>query len=267
MEATKDVEMTAATEGRSVVKRDGTKQPFDRAKILERVKNLAYGLHEEYVTYDVVVDKVASGVYDGVTTQQIDDLLAETCAYLTLVHPDYSILAARISVSNLHKETPATFYEAMEKLRNYVDKAGRPAPLIAEDVFEIIKENKDRIEEAIDYTRDDSYDFFGFKTLERSYLLKVDGKIMERPQTMLMRVSIGIHKNDLESAFQTYDLMSQKWFTHATPTLFNSGTPKPQMSSCFLLAMQDDSIEGIFETLQQCAIISKNAGGIGLAVH
>jgi ribonucleoside-diphosphate reductase alpha subunit len=203
----------------------------------------------------------------GVTTEQIDDLVAETCAYMTIVHPDYSILAARIAVSNLHKQTPSSFYEAMKMLRDCVDKVGRPAPLIAEDVFEVIEEHKDRIEEVIDYTRDHSYDFFGFKTLERSYLLKVDGKIVERPQTMLMRVSLGIHKKDIESAFETYNLMSQKWFTHATPTLFNAGTPRPQMSSCFLLAMRDDSIEGIFETLQQCAMISKNAGGIGLAAH
>ena len=202
-----------------------------------------------------------------VTSKQIDDLLAETCAYMTIVHPDYSILASRISVSSLHKETPDTFFEAMKKLKEYIDRAGRKAPLISDEVYEIIEANKEKIEEHIDFQRDHTYDYFGFKTLERSYLLKVDDKIVERPQTMLMRVSIGIHKKDLESAFETYDLMSQKWFTHATPTLFNSGTPKPQMSSCFLLAMRDDSIEGIFETLQQCAVISKNAGGIGLAVH
>ena len=202
-----------------------------------------------------------------VTSKQIDDLLAETCAYMTIVHPDYSILASRISVSSLHKETPDTFFEAMKKLKEYIDRAGRKAPLISDEVYEIIEANKEKIEEHIDFQRDHTYDYFGFKTLERSYLLKVDEKIVERPQTMLMRVSIGIHKKDLESAFETYDLMSQKWFTHATPTLFNSGTPKPQMSSCFLLAMRDDSIEGIFETLQQCAVISKNAGGIGLAVH
>lgn len=186
---------------------------------------------------------------------------------MTIVHPDYSILAARVEVTNLHKTTPATFYEAMKILKDYVDKTGRPAPLIADDVFEIIEEHKDRIEQEIDYSRDHTYDFFGFKTLERSYLLKVNEKIVERPQTMLMRVSIGIHKQDIESAIETYHLMSQKWFTHATPTLFNAGTPKPQMSSCFLLSMRDDSIEGIFETLQQCAVISKNAGGIGLSVH
>ena len=186
---------------------------------------------------------------------------------MTIVHPDYSILAARVAVTNLHKETPPTFYEAMVQLKSYIDRAGRKAPLIADDVFEVIEENKERIEQEIDYTRDHNYDFFGFKTLEKSYLLKVNSKIVERPQTMIMRVSIGIHKKDIESAFETYHLMSQKWFTHATPTLFNSGTPKPQMSSCFLLAMRDDSIEGIFETLQQCAIISKNAGGIGLSVH
>jgi ribonucleotide reductase alpha subunit len=170
---------------------------------------------------------------------------------MTIVHPDYSILAARISVSNLHKETPDTFYDAMVKLRECVDEAGRAASLIADDVFEVIEANKDQIEKVIDFTRDYNYDFFGFKTLERAYLLKSDGKIVERPQTMLMRVSIGIHKKDLESAFETYNLMSQKWFTHATPTLFNAGTPRPQMSSCFLLTMKDDSIDGIYETLKQ----------------
>ena len=267
MEATKDVDMNAPPGVKNVIKRDGSKAPFDGKKILNRLESLVEGLDKEHVTFKAVVEKVTNGVFDGVTTKEIDDLLAETCAYLTIEHPDYSFLASRISVSNLHKETPATFYEAMVMLRNYIDKAGREAPLIAEDVFEIITENKDKIEAAIDYKRDHCYDFFGFKTLERSYLLKVDGKIVERPQTMLMRVSIGIHKRDLESAFETYNLMSQKWFTHATPTLFNSGTPKPQMSSCFLLTMRDDSIEGIFETLQQCAVISKNAGGIGLSVH
>lgn len=186
---------------------------------------------------------------------------------MTLVHTDYSILAARIAVSNLHRETPKTFYEAAVLLRNYKDKNGRDAPLLADDVFEAIEENKDKIEEAIDYQRDFNYDFFGFKTLEKSYLLKVNERIVERPQTMLMRVSIGIHKKDIDSAIETYNLMSQKWFTHATPTLFNSGTCKPQMSSCFLLSMRDDSIEGIFETLHQTAVISKNAGGIGLSVH
>lgn len=165
------------------------------------------------------------------TTEEIDELIAETCAYMTIVHPDFSILAARIAVTKLHKETPATFYEAMTALRTYIDKTNKPAPMIAEDVFEIIEEHKDRIEQEIDYLRDYSYDFFGFKTLERSYLLKVDDKIVERPQTMLMRVSIGIHKKDIESAFETYHLMSQRWFTHASPTLFNSATPNPQMSS------------------------------------
>ena len=186
---------------------------------------------------------------------------------MTLVHTDFSILAARISVSSLHKETPDSFYEAASKLRNYVDNTGKEAPLLSEEVFEAIEENKEKIEAAIDFKRDFTYDFFGFKTLVKSYLLKVGGKIVERPQTMLMRVSIGIHKKDIDSAIETYDLMSQKWFTHATPTLFNSGTCKPQMSSCFLVAMRDDSIEGIFETLQQCAVISKNAGGIGLSTH
>lgn len=279
MEASADVDMSAQTEGRNVIKRNGTTQPFDKSKIEARVKELIEGLDSEYVTLDEVIEKVANGLYDGkfslslidliigVKTKQIDDLLAETCAYMTIVHPDYSILAARIAVSNLHRETPKTFYEAAQLLRSYVDKAGRSAPLLADDVFAAIEEHKDRIEEAIDWKRDYTYDYFGFKTLEKSYLLKVGGKIVERPQSMLMRVSIGIHKMDIDSAIETYNLMSQKWFTHATPTLFNSGTCKPQMSSCFLLAMRDDSIEGIFETLQQTAVISKNAGGIGLSVH
>ena len=186
---------------------------------------------------------------------------------MTIVHPMYSKLAARITISNLHKMTSDNYLEVIETLRNYTDKVGRPAPLIAEDVYEVIKKNHEAIQAKLDYTRDFNYDFFGFKTLERSYLLKTHGSITERPQHMLMRVSIGIHLDDLESAFETYDLMSNLMFTHATPTLFNAGTPKPQMSSCFLLTMKGDSIEGIYDTLKQTAVISKNAGGIGLAVH
>jgi len=194
-------------------------------------------------------------------------LAAETCAYLTIIHPDFSKLAARIAVSNLHKQTYDSVKEVAERLFNYKDSLGRPAPLLSEDVFQIFMDNHEKIQEVIDYKRDFNYDFFGFKTLERAYLLKVHGKIVERPQNMLMRVSIGIHKGDLESAFKTYRLMSELMFTHATPTLFNAGIPKPQMSSCFLLYMKDDSIDGIYETLKQTAQISKSAGGIGLAVH
>ena len=204
----------------------------------------------------------------GVTTVALDELAAETCAYMTIVHPDYSVLAARIAVSNLHKETSESFLETVTILKNYVDKrTGKMAPLISDEVFEVVTKHHEELQAAIDFKRDHDYDFFGFKTLEKSYLLRVDNKIAERPQHMIMRVSIGIHKYDIPNVIRTYELMSQRWFTHATPTLFNSGTPKPQMSSCFLLAMRDDSIEGIFDTLKQTAIISKNAGGIGLAIH
>ena len=203
----------------------------------------------------------------GVTTKAIDELAAETCAYMTIVHPDYSILAARVAVSNLHKETTDSFVDTITDLRNYVDNTGRDAPLIAEDVYDICVKNREKLDAAIDYTRDYNYDFFGFKTLEKSYLLRIDKKVRERPQDMLLRVSVGIHKEDIDAAINTYNLMSDKWFTHATPTLFNSGTPKPQMSSCFLLAMREDSIDGIYDTLKQTAVISKNAGGIGLSIH
>jgi len=185
---------------------------------------------------------------------------------MNFIHPHYSMLAARISVNNLHKETKDSFADTVEDLYKYKDKADRPAPLIAEDVYKIVVQNRELIESRINYERDYTYDYFGFKTIERSYLLKIDGKYAERPQHMLMRVSIGIHKSDLKKAFQTYDFMSEKWFTHATPTLFNSGTPCPQMSSCFLLTMSEDSINGIYDTLKRCALISKSAGGIGLAV-
>lgn len=227
----------------------------------------SHGLNETFINYEVVVNKVFSGIYPGVTTSELDNLTAETCAYMNIVHPDYSKLAARIAVSNLHKRTSSDFLEVSKKLKNFQDKQGREAPLLAEDVFNIIERNIDQIQSRLVYERDFNYDYFGFRTLERAYLLKDhNGKPIERPQHMLMRVSIGIHKEDLESAFETYDLMSQLWFTHATPTLFNSGTPKPQMSSCFLLTIKEDSIDGIFETLKQIAIISKAAGGIGVSV-
>ena len=201
------------------------------------------------------------------TTAEISALVAETCAYLAIVHPDYTMLANRVAVTALHDQTSDDIAEIADKLFNYIDKVGRPAPLLADDVYEVIMANADRINARIDYSRDFNYDFFGFKTLERGYLLKVDDKIAERPQHMLMRVSIGIHLEDLDAAFETYDYMSQQWFTHATPTLFASGTQKPQMSSCFLLDMQEDSIESIYNTLRQTAIISKHAGGVGLSVH
>ena len=250
-----------------VVKRDGRREQVQFDKITARVKKLCYGLHERVDPVSVAM-RVIEGVYDGVTTSELDNLAAEVAATNAVNHPDYAQLASRIAVSNLHKTTEKSFSEVMHKLHTYKDPVtGEPASLIASDVMEIIEANSEALDSAIIYDRDFSYDYFGFKTLERSYLLKVDGKVAERPQQMLMRVSVGIHKDDVESAIKTYNMMSEGWFTHATPTLFNAGTPKPQMSSCFLLTMQEDSISGIYDTLKQCAKISQNAGGIGLAIH
>mmetsp|Transcript_20946 Transcript_20946/g.38956 ORF Transcript_20946/g.38956 Transcript_20946/m.38956 type:complete len:797 (-) Transcript_20946:248-2638(-) len=251
-----------------VKKRNGELEEVHFDKITKRISKLCDGLDKKYCDPVKIAQKVIQGVYSGVTTKELDELAAETCAYASTQHPDFSILAARIAVSNLHKSTKESFSETMEILRNHVHpRNGKETPLIAEDVFDIIMANRERLDAAVMHDRDFNYDFFGFKTLERSYLLKVNGSIAERPQHMLMRVSVGIHKEDLDSAIETYNLMSQKYFTHATPTLFNSGTPRPQMSSCFLLTMKDDSIEGIFDTLKQCACISKYAGGIGLSIH
>ena len=250
-----------------VVKRDGRKEPVKFDKITARVKKLCYGL-DPIVQPELVAMKVIEGLYDGVSTVELDNLAAEVAASKTIEHPDYALLASRISVSNLHKNTKKSFSETVEDLYNYVDpKTGQNASLIADDVHKIITENADFLDGQIIYDRDFKYDYFGFKTLERAYLLKLDGKIVERPQHMLMRVSVGIHKDDIESAVKTYNLMSEGWFTHATPTLFNAGTPKPQMSSCFLLTMKEDSIAGIYDTLKQCAQISQSAGGIGLSIH
>ncbi len=250
-----------------VVKRDGRREQVQFDKITARVKKLCYGLHDRVDPVSVAM-RVIEGVYDGVTTSELDNLAAEVAATNAVNHPDYAQLASRIAVSNLHKTTEKSFSDIMHKLHTYKDPVtGEPAALIASDVMEIIEANSEALDSAIIYDRDFSYDYFGFKTLERSYLLKVDGKVAERPQQMLMRVSVGIHKDDIESAIKTYNMMSEGWFTHATPTLFNAGTPKPQMSSCFLLTMQEDSISGIYDTLKQCAKISQNAGGIGLAIH
>lgn len=250
-----------------VVKRDGRKEAVKFDKITARIVKMCYGL-DPLVSPEEVAMKVIEGLFDGVTTTQLDNLAAEVAAAKTINHPDYALLASRIAVSNLHKETKKTFSEVMSDMYNYIDpKTGENASLIASDVHEIITANKDRIDSSIIYDRDFRYDYFGFKTLTRSYLMKLDGKIAERPQQMLMRVAVGIHKNDIDGAIKTYNLMSEGWFTHATPTLFNSGTPKPQMSSCFLLTMKSDSIEGIYDTLKSCAQISQSAGGIGLAIH
>jgi len=250
-----------------VVKRDGRKEPIMFDKITARIRKLNYGLNPLVDPVRVAM-RVIEGLYDGVTTSELDNLAAEIAATMTTTHPDYAKLAARISVSNLHKNTKKSFSETMTDLYEYVNpRTGKKAPLLSDEVYAIIQKNADKLDSSIIYNRDFGYDFFGFKTLERSYLLKLNGNIVERPQHMLMRVSIGIHLDDIEAALETYELMSKRYFTHATPTLFNSGTPKPQMSSCFLLTMKDDSIDGIYDTLKQTAKISQSAGGIGLSIH
>jgi len=251
-----------------VIKRDGTRESVKFDKITARIQKLSYGLEPNHVDPILVAKKVIDGVYDGVSTSELDNLAAETAASLTVRHPDYAQLASRIAVSNLHKNTIKSFSKTVEALYEYIDpKNGLRAALIADDVYKIITENAHLLDSTIIYDRDFGYDYFGFKTLERSYLLKMNGKVAERPQHMIMRVAVGIHKNDIDAAIRTYHLMSERWFTHATPTLFNAGTPKPQMSSCFLLQVKDDSIDGIYDTLKQCAKISQSAGGIGISIH
>ena len=251
-----------------VLKRDGRLESVKFDKITLRIENLCYGLNIDYIDIITIVKKIISGIYDQVTTSEIDNLASETIAAMTVYHPDYAILAARISVSNLHKETSKSFSITMKRLYNYINPlTGENASLIAKDVYKIITDHAAILDDAIIHERDFDYDFFGFKTLERSYLLKINSKIVERSQYMLMRVAIGIHGDDLDAVLNTYQLMSEKWFTHATPTLFNAGMPKPQLASCFLLMMQDDSITGIYNTLTQCAKISQSAGGIGLSIH
>ena len=250
-----------------VIKRDGRREAVKFDKITARVKKLCYGL-DPIVDPTKVAMRVIEGLYDGVTTVELDNLAAEVSASMTTLHPGYSLLASRIAVSNLHSATKKSFSSTMKDLYEYVDpKTDKKAPLLADDVYKVIEDNAEVLDSSIIYDRDFGYDYFGFKTLERSYLLKLNGKVAERPQHMLMRVSLGIHKTDIDSAVKTYELMSERWFTHATPTLFNAGTPKPQMSSCFLLSMKDDSIDGIYDTLKQCAKISQSAGGIGLSIH
>tara|TARA_B100000795_G_scaffold22916_2_gene15376 strand:+ start:6309 stop:8678 length:2370 start_codon:yes stop_codon:yes gene_type:complete len=250
-----------------VLKRDGRKETVQFDKITARVKKLCYGLNVAVDPLKVAM-KVIEGVYDSVTTSELDNLAAEIAATNTTTHPDYAQLASRIAVSNLHKNTKKSFSQTMTDLYEYKDpKTGANASLVAEDVYKTIMDNSERLDSTIIYDRDFNYDYFGFKTLERSYLLRTLGQVTERPQHMLMRVSVGIHGDDIESAIETYNMMSQGWFTHATPTLFNAGTPKPQMSSCFLLTMKEDSIDGIYDTLTQCAKISQSAGGIGLSIH
>lgn len=251
-----------------VIKRDGRKEPVKFDKITARIQKLCYGLDPIHISPVQLAMKVIEGIYDGVTTSELDNLAAELAATMAASHPDYPLLASRIAISNLQKNTYKSFSRTIESLYHYVDpKTQQPAPLIAPDIYEIVQNHSELLDSTLIYDRDFSFDYFGFKTLEKSYLLKIDGKVAERPQHLFMRVSLGIHKQDIESAIETYHLMSDRWFIHATPTLFNAGTPKPQMSSCFLLQIKEDSIEGIFDTLKQCAKVSQAAGGIGLSIH
>jgi len=251
-----------------VVKRSGRKEEVSFDKITARLRKLTYNLDTNYVNLIEVSKKVIMGLYDGVTTVELDNLAAETAATMATIHPDYALLAARIAVSNLHKETDKSFSRVVSALYHYIDpKTGDRAGLISDDIQQLVQQHKERLDAAIIYDRDFEFDYFGFKTLERSYLLRMNGKVVERPQHLFMRVAVGVHGSDIDAAIETYNLMSERWFIHATPTLFNAGTPKPQLSSCFLLSMTEDSINGIFETLQRCALISQSAGGIGLSIH
>ena len=250
-----------------VIKRNGKKETIKFDKVTARIEKLSYSLSPLVNAIDVA-KKVIEGIYDGVPTTELDNLAAETAASLATKHPDYATLASRIAVSNLHKNTIKSFSETMKKMYLYIDKSnGKKSPLLADDVWQVIEDNAEVLDSTIIYDRDFGFDYFGFKTLEKAYLLKIDGKIVERPQHMFMRVAVGIHKTDIDSVIKTYHLLSERWFTHATPTLFNAGTPKAQMSSCFLLTMKEDSIDGIYDTLKQTAKISQSAGGIGLAIH
>ena len=251
-----------------VIKRSGKREDVSFDKITARIKKLCYGLDSEYVDHIEIAKKVIQGLYDGVTTSALDNLAAETAANMASVHPDFARLAARIAISNLHKNTDKSFSKTMKGLYEYIDpKTGEKAGLISDETLALVEKYKDQLNSAIIYDRDYSFDFFGFKTLERSYLLRMHGEVVERPQHMIMRAALGIHGDDIDSAIETYNLISEKWFIHATPTLFNAGTPKPQLSSCFLLTVTEDSISGIFDTLTRCAKISQSAGGIGLSIH
>lgn len=251
-----------------VIKRSGRREDVSFDKITARLRKLSYGLDPHFVNMIEVSKKVIMGLYDGVTTVELDNLAAETAATMATIHPDYALLAARIAVSNLHRESEKSFSKVIDALYKYIDpKTGDRAGLISEETHKVVQKHKDRFDSAIIFDRDFEFDYFGFKTLERSYLMRMNGRVVERPQHLFMRVAVGIHGEDVEAAIETYNLMSERWFIHATPTLFNAGTPKPQLSSCFLLSMTDDSIAGIFETLQRCALISQSAGGIGLSIH
>lgn len=250
-----------------IIKKNFKRESVDIDKLIAHIEKMTNGLSSMVVPTELA-KKVVDGLYDGATTTEIDNLTAETAVSLATKHPDYALLASRIAIASLHKKTIESFSETMKLLFEFKEtKTGKRIPLIADDVYEIVKTNAELLDRTIVHARDFDFDYFGFKTLEKSYLLRMDDKVIERPQHMYMRVAIGIHKNDIESVINTYHLMSEHWYTHASPTLFNAGTPKPQMSTCFLIAMKEDSIDGIYDTLKQAAKISHWSGGIGLSVH
>jgi ribonucleoside-diphosphate reductase alpha chain len=251
-----------------VIKRDGSKEPLKFDKISSRIRKMTYGLNNDFIDVMEISQKVIGGIFDGITTESLDNLAAETAASLIPKHPDYSILASRIAVSRLHKTTKKKFSETIQDLYEYIDpETGKPASLIGEETYKSVMENREILDSAVIHDRDFNFEYFGFKTLEKSYLLKLHGKVAETPQHMYMRVAVGIWGNDIKNVLKTYELLSDHMMTHATPTLFNAGTRKPQLSSCFLLSMSEDSIPGIYKTLSDVAAISQNAGGIGLSIH
>lgn len=251
-----------------VTKRNGKKEPVMLDKIVDRITQQTYGLDGKWVSPFDVAQKVIAGVTPDVLTSTLDKLATETAAALTTKHPDYSILAARLAITALHKETKKSFSETVQDLYNYINvKTGKHSPIVSEEFSKLVKKHADELDSAILHSRDHNFDYFGFKTLEKSYLLKIDGVVAERPQYMYMRTALQIWGENLEKVIETYNLLSEGFYTHATPTLFNSGTSRPQLSSCFLLDTESDSIEGIFNTLKESAQISKNAGGIGISFN
>jgi ribonucleoside-diphosphate reductase alpha subunit len=249
-----------------VKKRNGNMEVIAFDKILRRIKTIGTEVGIK-INYTTLAMKVIDQLYNGISTTQIDELSAQQCASLASTHPDYNVLASRITISNHHKNTADSFSQVMTELYEYKDKHGQQSPLVSQELYDVVQKYGSELESMLDYSRDYLIDYFGFKTLERAYLMKINKETVERPQHMWLRVAVGIHGDNLEKVKETYDCMSQKYFTHATPTLFNAGTPHPQLSSCYLISMENDSIEGIYNTLKDCALISKWAGGIGLHIH
>ena len=252
-----------------VLKRNGEREEVRFDAILERISSLANGLDMKFIDPAEIAQRVVDGMYDDIKTTDLDELAAQVCASMATAHSDFARLAARIAISNLHKETDPSFAVTVKKLHAYVEpRTGLHAPFVSDEMLELVSLYGDRIDNEVEHDRDyEMFDYFGIKTLGKGYLMSFGNQPVERPQHMFMRVALGIHGEDLDAAFETYNYLSQKDFTHATPTLFNAGTPLPQMSSCFLVAMSDDSIKGIYKTLSDAALVSQHAGGLGINVH